>query len=110
MNYHKPVLLKECIEGLKINSDGIYVDVTYGGGGHSNEILKILDNGKLFAFDRDRDVLQHLPNNKNFKLIQANYKNIKSKMKEDLKSHQNLSKNNLKKSSTLYEWDRPLTH
>ena len=78
MNYHKPVLLKECIEGLKINSDGIYVDVTYGGGGHSNEILKILDNGKLFAFDRDRDVLQHLPNNKNFKLIQANYKNIKS--------------------------------
>lgn len=78
MNYHKPVLLKECIEGLKINSDGIYVDVTYGGGGHSNEILKILDNGKLFAFDRDRDVLQNLPNNKNFKLIQANYKNIKS--------------------------------
>ena len=78
MNYHKSVLLKECIEGLKISSNGIYVDVTYGGGGHSNEILKILDNGKLFAFDRDQDVLQHLPKNKNFKLIQANYKNIKS--------------------------------
>ena len=42
MSHHKSVLLKECIEGLKINSDGIYVDVTYGGGGHSNEILKVL--------------------------------------------------------------------
>ena len=77
MAYHKPVLLEECIEGLKINPNGIYVDVTFGGGGHSNEILKNLDNGMLYAFDRDSDVLQNLPNDKNFKLIQSNYKNIK---------------------------------
>ena len=48
MSYHKPVLLEECIEGLKINPNGIYVDVTFGGGGHSNEILKSLDNGMLY--------------------------------------------------------------
>ena len=77
MAYHKPVLLRECIEGLKINPNGIYVDVTFGGGGHSNEILKILDNGKLYAFDRDSDVLQNIPNDKNFKLIKSNYKHIK---------------------------------
>ena len=53
------------------------MDVTFGGGGHSNEILKNLDNGKLYAFDRDSDVLQNLPKDKNFKLIQSNYKNIK---------------------------------
>ena len=77
MAYHKPVLLDECIKGLKINPNGIYVDVTFGGGGHSNEILKNLDSGKLYAFDRDLDVLQNLPKDKNFKLIQSNYKNIK---------------------------------
>ena len=77
MAYHKPVLLQECIEGLKINPNGIYVDVTFGGGGHSNEILKNLDNGMLYAFDTDSSVFQNLPNDKNFKLIQSNYKNIK---------------------------------
>jgi len=77
MAYHNPVLLKECIEGLRINPNGIYVDVTFGGGGHSNEILKNLDNGMLYAFDRDSDVLQNLPNDKNFKLIQSNYRNVK---------------------------------
>ena len=77
MSYHKPVLLEECMEGLNINPDGIYVDVTFGGGGHSKEILKRLKNGKLYAFDRDSDVLENLPESKNFKLIQTNYKNIK---------------------------------
>ena len=77
MVYHKSVLLKECIDGLKIKPNGIYVDVTFGGGGHSVEILKHLVDGKLFAFDRDDDVLENIPNDKNLKLIQTNYKNIK---------------------------------
>ena len=55
MSYHNPVMLSECIEGLKINPNGIYVDVTFGGGGHSNEILKHLQNGHLYGFDQDSD-------------------------------------------------------
>ena len=77
MTYHKAVLLTECIEGLNIKPNGIYVDVTFGGGGHSIGILKHLVDGKLFAFDRDDDVLENIPNDKNLKLIQTNYKNIK---------------------------------
>ena len=77
MTYHKAVLLTECIEGLNIKPNGIYVDVTFGGGSHSREILKHLVDGKLFAFDRDHDVVDNIPNDKKFKLIQTNYKNIK---------------------------------
>ncbi len=56
MNYHNPVLLKECLEGLNIKPDGFYVDVTFGGGGHSKAILEMLnENGKLFGFDQDKD-------------------------------------------------------
>ena len=56
MNYHNPVLLKESIDALAIKEDGVYVDVTFGGGGHSREILKRLGSeGKLFAFDQDPD-------------------------------------------------------
>ena len=77
MIYHSPVLLQECIEGLNINPEGIYVDVTFGGGGHSKEILKHLTTGKLYSFDRDADVLENLIEDNNFKLIQTNYKNIK---------------------------------
>ena len=77
MTYHKAVLLTECIEGLNIKPNGIYVDVTFGGGSHSREILKHLVDGKLFAFDRDDDVLENISPDKNLKLIQTNYKNIK---------------------------------
>ena len=77
MIYHRPVLLQECIEGLNINPKGIYVDVTFGGGGHSKEILNHLTTGKLYSFDRDSDVLENLIEDDNFKLIQTNYKNIK---------------------------------
>ena len=77
MIYHSPVLLQECIEGLNINPEGIYVDVTFGGGGHSKEILNHLTTGKLYSFDRDADVLENLIEDNNFKLIQTNYKNIK---------------------------------
>ncbi len=56
--YHNPVLLKESVDGLKIITDGVYVDATFGGGGHSNEILSRLGSkGKLFAFDQDQDAL-----------------------------------------------------
>jgi len=54
--YHTPVLLKECIDGLKIDPDGIYVDLTFGSGGHSKEILKKIKGGKLVAFDQDEQV------------------------------------------------------
>ncbi len=58
MEYHNPVLLHASVDGLNIKPDGIYVDVTFGGGGHSKEILKRLGpNGKLFAFDQDEDAL-----------------------------------------------------
>ena len=54
--YHNPVLLKETLEGLKIKSEGVYVDVTYGGGGHSKEIMSLLsESGRLFGFDQDND-------------------------------------------------------
>ena len=58
MAYHESVLLKECIEGLAIKPDGIYVDVTFGGGGHSKAIMECLGkNGRLIAFDQDTDAL-----------------------------------------------------
>jgi 16S rRNA (cytosine1402-N4)-methyltransferase len=55
MSYHDPVLLEECLEGLNINPKGLYVDVTFGGGGHSKAILEQLTTGKLYAFDQDPD-------------------------------------------------------
>ena len=58
--YHNPVLLKESIDALITNPDGVYVDVTFGGGGHSREILKRLSNkGKLYSFDQDLDALNN---------------------------------------------------
>jgi len=78
MEYHKPVLLKETVEGLNIKQDGIYVDVTFGGGGHSLEILNQLGpNGKLFAFDQDQDALLNTIDDGRFTLINENFKFIK---------------------------------
>ena len=77
MRYHKSVLLNESIKGLNINPDGIYVDVTFGGGGHSERILQYLDSGRLFAFDMDLDVRRNILERKNFKLLRANYRNIR---------------------------------
>ena len=58
MEYHNPVLLTESVDGLNIQPDGVYVDVTFGGGGHSREILKRLSaDGRLIAFDQDKDAL-----------------------------------------------------
>jgi 16S rRNA (cytosine1402-N4)-methyltransferase len=75
------VLLKECIDGLNINPGGIYVDVTFGGGGHSVEILKRLDNGKLFAIDQDEDASQNLPDDKRFFFIHGNFRYLKNYLK-----------------------------
>ena len=78
--YHEPVLLKESVEGLNIRPDGIYVDVTYGGGGHSKAILEKLTTGKLVAFDQDEDAkkeaekIQH----RSFTFCQANFMYLKS--------------------------------
>ena len=74
MGYHSPVLLNECIEGLNIKPTGIYVDVTFGGGGHSKEIMKHLDGGKLFAFDQDTDAYENNLQQDGFKLIDANFR------------------------------------
>ncbi|UOB18498.1 16S rRNA (cytosine(1402)-N(4))-methyltransferase RsmH [Abyssalbus ytuae] len=82
LNYHKPVLLKETVDGLNIKEDGVYVDVTFGGGGHSAEILKRLgDRGKLFAFDQDEDALRNAIDDKRFTLINENFRFIKRYLK-----------------------------
>ena len=78
MQYHNPVLLKESVDGLNIKEDGVYVDVTFGGGGHSREILSRLGpNGKLFGFDQDKDALQNTIEDPRFTLIHENFKFIK---------------------------------
>jgi 16S rRNA (cytosine1402-N4)-methyltransferase len=81
MHYHNPVLLKECIEGLNINPAGIYVDVTFGGGGHSREILKHLTTGKLYAFDQDEDAVKNSIGDDRFVLIKQNFRYLKNFLK-----------------------------
>ena len=78
MEYHNPVLLKESVDGLNINPDGVYVDVTFGGGGHSREILSRLSSkGKLYAFDQDEDALANTIDDERFILINENFRFIK---------------------------------
>ena len=78
MEYHNPVLLHESVDGLNIKPDGVYVDVTFGGGGHSREILRRLGpNGKLFAFDQDEDALANAIPDDRFVLINENFRFIK---------------------------------
>ncbi|WP_430928522.1 16S rRNA (cytosine(1402)-N(4))-methyltransferase RsmH [Polaribacter marinivivus] len=77
MSYHNPVLLHESIDGLAIKEDGVYVDVTFGGGGHSKEILNRLGKeGKLFAFDQDPDALENVIDDERFVLIPENFRYI----------------------------------
>lgn len=78
MKYHNPVLLKETVDGLNIQPDGVYVDVTFGGGGHSAEILKQLgEKGKLLAFDQDKDALKNAIDDPRFTLINQNFRYLK---------------------------------
>ncbi|MCK0132623.1 16S rRNA (cytosine(1402)-N(4))-methyltransferase RsmH [Flavobacteriaceae bacterium F08102] len=81
MSYHNPVLLFESVDGLAIKEDGTYVDVTFGGGGHSKEILKRLGpKGRLFAFDQDEDALKNAIDDPRFVLIHANFKELKESL------------------------------
>ncbi len=78
MEYHKPVLLKETVDGLNIQPEGVYVDVTFGGGGHSREILERLgETGKLIAFDQDTDALENAIDDPRFLLINENFRFLK---------------------------------
>jgi len=78
MEYHNPVLLKASVDGLNIKPDGVYIDVTFGGGGHSKEILSRLGpEGKLFAFDQDEDALANALPDERFVLINENFRHIK---------------------------------
>ncbi len=80
--YHVPVMLKECIEGLNINPKGIYVDVTFGGGGHSREIIKYLDeNGVLVAFDQDADAKQNVIDDSRFVFVDQNFRYLKNNLR-----------------------------
>ena len=78
MEYHSPVLLNESVNGLAIKKNGVYVDVTFGGGGHSREILQHLGpEGRLFAFDQDKDALSNTIKDDRFVLINENFKFMK---------------------------------
>ncbi len=81
--YHKPVLLKECLEGLSIKEDGIYIDATYGGGGHASEIASRLKGGRVIAFDQDTDALNNIEQElKNITVIHANFRYMTRYLKE----------------------------
>ena len=80
--YHIPVLLKESVDGLDIQPDGIYVDVTFGGGGHSQEILKRLgENGHLYGFDQDADAELNIVNDDRFTFVRSNFRYLKNWMR-----------------------------
>jgi 16S rRNA (cytosine1402-N4)-methyltransferase len=80
--YHVPVMLKECVEGLNISPSGTYVDVTFGGGGHSKEILKHLgEDGVLVGFDQDADAQQNILNDDRFVFIDQNFKYLKNNLR-----------------------------
>jgi 16S rRNA (cytosine1402-N4)-methyltransferase len=77
--YHVPVMLRECIEGLAIRPDGTYVDVTFGGGGHSKEILRNLGpEGRLIAFDQDLDAQKNIPSDGRFLFVDQNFRYLKN--------------------------------
>ena len=81
-SYHVPVLLKECVDGLNVQPDGIYVDVTFGGGGHSSEILRRLgSNGRLFSFDQDADAEQNIIGDERLTFVRSNFRYLKNWMR-----------------------------
>lgn len=80
--YHIPALFKECLEGLNIKSDGTYVDVTFGGGGHSKGIIANLGtDGRLFSFDQDEDAKRNLIDDDRFTFVKSNFRFLKNFMK-----------------------------
>jgi 16S rRNA (cytosine1402-N4)-methyltransferase len=81
IDYHQPVLLQESVDGLNVRPDGVYVDATFGGGGHSREILRRLTTGKLIAFDQDKDVLNNLPDDDRLVFVQHNFRFLRNFLK-----------------------------
>lgn len=86
VNYHVPVMLQDCINGLNIIPEGTYIDVTFGGGGHSREILKNLNrSGRLYGFDQDEDAINNIPkdvpNSECFTFVRSNFKFLKNFMR-----------------------------
>jgi len=80
--YHVPVLLRESIDGLDIKPDGVYVDVTFGGGGHSKEILQRLGKkGHLYSFDQDEDAEGNIPNDDRFTFVRSNFRYLRNWMR-----------------------------
>jgi 16S rRNA (cytosine1402-N4)-methyltransferase len=78
-HYHIPVLLQACVDSLQIDPNGIYVDLTFGGGGHSKEILKHLGkNGKLVSFDQDADAAKNVPDDERIIFVQQNFRHLKN--------------------------------
>lgn len=81
-NYHQPVMLKECLDGLNIQANGIYVDVTFGGGGHSKAILeKLGKDGKLIGFDQDPDAKRNILNDDRFIFVDQNFQFLKNQLR-----------------------------
>jgi 16S rRNA (cytosine1402-N4)-methyltransferase len=76
--YHIPVLLQPSVDGLDIKPNGVYVDVTFGGGGHTREILRRMTKGRLFGFDQDQDALDNCPQDSQFVFVQSNFRYLKN--------------------------------
>ncbi len=80
--YHTPVLLEESIELLGIKADGVYVDLTFGGGGHSRRILSALDAaGKLFAFDQDNEARANIPDDPRLTFVRSNFRFMRAQLR-----------------------------
>lgn len=80
MSYHVPALLKQSVDGLEIKPDGVYVDVTFGGGGHSAEVLRRMNKGRLVAFDQDEDALVNSIDDARFTLLNQNFRFLKNNL------------------------------
>ena len=76
--YHIPVMLEQSVEGLAVKPDGVYVDLTFGGGGHAREVLKRLENGHLYGFDQDGSASANVPKSSNFTFVKANFRDLKA--------------------------------
>lgn len=79
--YHIPVMLEACLSGLNIDPNGTYIDLTFGGGGHSREILKKIDKGHLYGFDQDPDAEKNAPDDENFTFVMANFRDLRRYLK-----------------------------
>ncbi len=81
MSYHVPVLLKKAVDALNVKPNGVYADLTFGGGGHSEQILSQLESGTLMVFDQDKDALKNIPDSKNIIAVHANFRYIRQFMR-----------------------------